>query len=92
MHSGKSSWTSSSARATVAVCAASRAGFLTGSLASETGWDGDEGYAIAGPYGAFVDKVADGTLVSLPGFLTSRGLDTSVRGKVDHTKSPILDF
>lgn len=79
------SWTASSARATVAVCNASRPAFLTGADSTRTGIFGGETFLDPAPVNAFFAKVTSGQLVSLPGFLTAQGLDTATRGKVDHT-------
>ncbi|MDH3704837.1 MAG: sulfatase-like hydrolase/transferase [Acidimicrobiia bacterium] len=76
------SWTSSSCRATVPVCAASRSSFLAAAPAAATGVFGASG--LFPPINQFVARVASGQLVTLPGVLTSLGLDTAVRGKIDH--------
>jgi len=82
------SWTSTSARANVAVCAASRSSFLTGVGPDQTGVYGFTDNALVRTptsVAAFLAKVQNGELVSLPGFLTASGLDTAARGKVDHS-------
>lgn len=78
------SWTATSARATVPVCAASRSSFLTGADAKAIGIFGLEGLNVTPALTQFHQKVSSGQLVSLPGFLTAQGLKTATRGKVAH--------
>ncbi|MGI9602208.1 MAG: sulfatase-like hydrolase/transferase [Acidimicrobiales bacterium] len=80
------SWTATDARAVQALCAGSRASFLTAAPSTATGLFGEEGFVGLPPaMAAFLAEVSAGQLVSLPGFLTGLGYDTATRGKVDHS-------